>query len=284
MLDEGVEPYVLAGELGGVVAVELAAALGGANMDPVGGSIGASRESVGVDKGLEQYGSVAVAVCPVVTEPASGHPEELGGEVLALDPRQDEEACVVDDEVEVALSLGVGPTDPTISGGELPRGGGKAKEGHYLVLRSGEVAQLGSRERAVAAVVVAGDVFVPQVGLGAGRDEVEVEVGELVDRGGERGAGVAGRGAAAVGAAIAVAVVRKGEGDQAVAFHAEHGDAAGHVLAPAVEAYPSELVADQARELGAVAPRVGGDEVADAVEFLGGEEPAAVAMGGGRVG
>ena len=69
---QGVEVDVFAWEEGGVVAVELAPTLGGADVDPVGGSVAGARESVGVDKGLEQDGSVAVSGGPVVAETTGG--------------------------------------------------------------------------------------------------------------------------------------------------------------------------------------------------------------------
>ena len=92
-------------EEGGVVAVELAPTLGGADVDPVGGWVAGARESVGVDKGLDQDGSVAVAGGPVVAETTGGERQELRGEVLRLDPGQDEKSGVVGDELEVGLAL-----------------------------------------------------------------------------------------------------------------------------------------------------------------------------------
>jgi len=132
-----------------VVAVELAAALSGADVEPVGGTVAGAWESVGVDKGLEQDGSVGVSGGPVVGEAAGGEGEELGGEVGGVDPGEDEESGVVGDEVEMVLSLLGGPADPAVSGGEAPGGGPEAEEGQEPALRSGEVAELGTREAAV---------------------------------------------------------------------------------------------------------------------------------------
>jgi hypothetical protein len=43
-----------------------------------------------------------------------------------LDPRQDQEARIVDDEIEVFLALFMAPTDETITGCGLPSGSAKA--------------------------------------------------------------------------------------------------------------------------------------------------------------
>ena len=85
---------------------------------------------------------------------------------------------------------------------------------------------------------------------------------------------------AAIPAAVAVAGAGGGQGDQAVAFHAEHGDAAAHVFAPSVGPQPAEFVAHHPRELEAVGPWLGCDETADVLEFFARERACAIAHGG----
>ena len=85
-------------------------------MDPVGGLVAGSLETVALDEGLDEDGSKHEAFSPVVLDAAFGQSEEMGGEVLGSDPGEDEEAGVVDDEGEARLSLVVGPYDEGILG------------------------------------------------------------------------------------------------------------------------------------------------------------------------
>ena len=58
---EGIEEGVLDGEGVEVLGIQLAAALGLANVAPVGGAVGGAVEAVAFDGGFEQQGAVAVA-------------------------------------------------------------------------------------------------------------------------------------------------------------------------------------------------------------------------------
>jgi len=57
--------------------------------------------SLGLDEGFEQHGFEAVALQPVEGQLAAGDGQDFGCESFALDPRQYEEPCVVDDELQV---------------------------------------------------------------------------------------------------------------------------------------------------------------------------------------
>jgi hypothetical protein len=64
--------------------------------------------------------------------------------------------------------------------------------------------------------------------------------------------------------------------NEAIAFHAQHGNAARHLLAPAVRGEPPELIAGDTRELGPVSRWLGGDETADELNFFSSENATAV--------
>jgi len=98
-LFEWEEPDVLDGQWGLVVCIELASTLCLTDVSPVGGAVAGSGESLTFDEGLQEDGAVAIANCPIVLYAASRHGEELGREIAAGDPRQDEKAGVVDDQV-----------------------------------------------------------------------------------------------------------------------------------------------------------------------------------------
>ena len=63
---EGLEQDAFDGQGGAVAEVELAAALGLADMDPVGGSTANAAETSRVTEGLQERGLPPVAVVPVL--------------------------------------------------------------------------------------------------------------------------------------------------------------------------------------------------------------------------
>lgn len=70
---------------------------------------------------------VGVAGAPVLRELAGGASEDVGSEVADGNPRQDEEAGVVDDQVEPGALLLGRPADEAIAGGGLPGSGAEAE-------------------------------------------------------------------------------------------------------------------------------------------------------------
>src|ERR1017187_6780890 len=100
--------------------VELAAALGIADVLPVGSLVAGAGKARLLDEGFEQDRSIGVAVLPVVGQASAHQGKDARGEIFAVDPRQDQEAGIVHDEVQVALSLVCGPTDELVPGFELP--------------------------------------------------------------------------------------------------------------------------------------------------------------------
>ena len=76
---QGVEPDAFGGQIGLVVTVQLAPALGVADKDPVGGLVAGACEAPRVDEGFQQNGSVGVAVVPVLGELTRGHGQHFRG-------------------------------------------------------------------------------------------------------------------------------------------------------------------------------------------------------------
>ena len=109
--------------------VEFAAALGLADVEPVGGAVAGAAKALGVDEGFQEDGGEAVAAFPIVRELAGDASEDVRGEVGDVHPGEYEEAGVVDHEVEVVFSLGVGPADESVAWGDGPGGGAKSEGG-----------------------------------------------------------------------------------------------------------------------------------------------------------
>ena len=123
--------------------------LGLADMDIVGGAVTGAGESIGLDKGLDHQRAVSVASLPVVRQPPTDAREHAGGGVLDLHPGQDQEAGVVDHQMQTGMALLWVPADEPITRRHLPGAGSEPEHDQHLGL---DVAT-GSQERARRVVV-----------------------------------------------------------------------------------------------------------------------------------
>ena len=175
---QGFEPDALHRQGRLAVHVELAAALGFSDTQPVGRLIARSEETRAVTERLEQDRAQGIAAFPVVREAALELREQVRGEIADAYPGQDEEAGVVDHEREVALAHRGAPADELIARGGLPGRGGEAEHGQRLaVVGTHEVAHLGAGQGVVAEIVIARDEGVPQPSLGAAGDGLDAQRG-----------------------------------------------------------------------------------------------------------
>ena len=138
-----------------------------ADVLPVGGPVAGTGETLGIDEGLHEHRAVGVALLPMFGQGAGSQSKNLGGEILRADPGQDQEAGVVDDEVEVSRALRVAPADIVIARRALPSAGAESKQGEELFAGGNEIAQLCPGQCRIAEVVLAVDVFIPQLRVGA---------------------------------------------------------------------------------------------------------------------
>lgn len=107
VLLEGREPDVLEGEEVLVASLLLAPSLGFPDEDPVGVHVAPSPEAVAFDEGLEEDGSEAVTILPVLRKASGGGGEEAGGEVFGSDPGKEEESGIVDGRGETGSGKGL---------------------------------------------------------------------------------------------------------------------------------------------------------------------------------
>ena len=124
---EGIEEDFFGGERMEVVLIEFAAALSESDADPVGSAVAGAVEAVGLDKGFQQNGLITVAGEPIGGQLTGCGGENAGGQIGGADPGKDQEAGVVDHQVEVLLALRWRPTDPLVAWSDLPSGGGEAE-------------------------------------------------------------------------------------------------------------------------------------------------------------
>jgi len=103
---------------------------------------------------------------------------------MALDPRQDQEARIVDHAMQVLLALAWRPADEAVARLGFPGGGAEAEQGDDAPLGPDEVPQLGAGQWLVAQVVVALEKFVVQVRIVAAGQDLQLERAKFLGRGG----------------------------------------------------------------------------------------------------
>ena len=93
---ERINPDALDGFAVTMECIELAATLGIAETFPVGGFVAGAGDARFFDEGFKQHGAISVTCMPVISQTASDQGEDTRGEILTADPRQDEEAGIID--------------------------------------------------------------------------------------------------------------------------------------------------------------------------------------------
>src|SRR5712691_3728836 len=140
--DERIDPDAFDGFGVAMPLIELAAALSVPEIVPVGGLIAGAYETWPFDEGFQQHGPVGVAGMPVVGQASADKGECARGEDIAVDKGQDEESGVIDDEMQITLTLIVRPADELIARLGFPGTGAEGKQSNDLIRGAYEVAQL----------------------------------------------------------------------------------------------------------------------------------------------
>ena len=143
--DERIDPDAPDGLGVAMQSIELASTLGVSEILPVGGLVASACEARFLDEGFQQDRTVRIAGMPVVRQASADQGEGARGEVATLYPGQDEEARVVDDEVQVARTLIVRPANELISRFGFPGACAEAQQRNDVARGAHEVAQLRSR-------------------------------------------------------------------------------------------------------------------------------------------
>jgi len=108
---ERINPDALDGLCMAVQDVEFSPTLRIAEVSPVGGLVAGAGKARFLDEGFEQDRAIGVTGVPIGGQTPAHQGEDARGEVLAMDPRQDEEAGVVHDQVQSTPALLARPTD-----------------------------------------------------------------------------------------------------------------------------------------------------------------------------
>jgi hypothetical protein len=172
---EGIEEDMFGGTaLGLTGTVHAAAPLREADLDPIGGAITGARETGRVYQGFQQKRLDLIGGAPVGGKLAGGLGEEVASQIADMNPRQDQEAALINDLREVGLASGVTPADPSVAGSHLPGGAGEEQAGQSgkgRLLGADEVAELSAVGNAITQVVVALEILVKEVTIGGSLNE-----------------------------------------------------------------------------------------------------------------
>src|SRR5580692_10326188 len=95
--------------------VVLAAPRCAAQENPVGGAVTGSSKTLRIDEGLGEPDRVLIHALPVAGQCGRHAAENVRGKMRRLDPRQNQEACIVRDKSDVAFAGLLAPADETIS-------------------------------------------------------------------------------------------------------------------------------------------------------------------------
>src|SRR5207245_2151355 len=114
------------------------------HLDPRGGPVASSAKTLRVHQRFQQQRTMPVAGLPVVRQVSGAQRQNLAGQSLDSHPGQNQEPSVIDDPLQVALSLLVAPPDPGVSGLHLPGGRGPQQAGQFPIAIPRPVAQVGT--------------------------------------------------------------------------------------------------------------------------------------------
>lgn len=120
------------------------------DVDPVGGLVASAFVALVLHEGLQQHGLEAIAVLPVTWQAAGSQREDLGGQAFGLDPRQHQEARIVDHQLQVSLPLLFTPADVAFAVFKFLGAGAKADACYQLVTGKYVVTNLAARHGRVA--------------------------------------------------------------------------------------------------------------------------------------
>ena len=179
---ERINPDAFDGLCVAMQCVELTAALRVAEILPVGGFVASAREAWLFDEGFQQYRAIGIACVPVLGQAPAGQGKDPRGEVFTVYPRQNEEARVVDDEVQVAATLCARPADDVVARFDFPGARTEAERGDYVPFGAHEVTQLCPWHQLMTQVVVALDIRVPQQRVALVAHQIDAEPSKVDSR------------------------------------------------------------------------------------------------------
>ena len=137
-------------------------ARGPAQLDPARASVTSPRELGRIHECFHEQRPIAPALLPVFSNPSGQLPQHMAAQIGDSHPGKNQPSSVVDHPRQILLTAPAVPPDPLIA--RLDRFGGSSHQGtaQQSRLTEDEVAQKASHRLAVAKIMIAIDVFIPQ--------------------------------------------------------------------------------------------------------------------------
>src|SRR5579864_1569239 len=136
-----------------MLAVHATPPPGLAHPDPVGSPVAGATKTRHIHQGFQQHGMTPEVLLPVSRHLPCTQRQDLAGESFDVHPRQNQESTVVDDLLQVPLSLCLAPADPRIPSPHLPGRRVPEQTGQLPIATTHPVAQVRTEEYATAEIV-----------------------------------------------------------------------------------------------------------------------------------
>jgi len=154
VFNQRIKEYGFNGSRRPMVDIPFTSTLGEPHLNPVGGLIAGALKSLGIHKGLQKDEGMVIDSLPVPGEDSGHSAQQVRGQRGNLHPRQDEEASILGDEMEVSISVSGLPSDELIPTGHLPGGSAPAQTGQRAPLMKNHVLEVFPHGLAVTQVMV----------------------------------------------------------------------------------------------------------------------------------
>lgn len=137
-------------------------------IDPVRGLVTGSGETLGVNECLKAIERMVIELLPVIGDASTNQAKNVGCEMRNTDPGQNEESRIIGQQVDVAATGMLVPSDETVAAANMTWCRTERYAGDRSVCAIDNVFEVLAYRLSIAKIVIAVDqVFVERFGLGA---------------------------------------------------------------------------------------------------------------------
>lgn len=127
------------------------------HMSPVGSPVACSFKSCCIDEGFQEHNRMPIGLLPVLRKEFGHPPQEMRSQMGNLHPRQNKETGILDEKLDVSISVDGAPSDETIPTGHLPGSGSPADAGQRTILMKSDIFEMSPHGLAVTQVMIGRD-------------------------------------------------------------------------------------------------------------------------------
>ena len=143
------------------VAIVAPTSIGDAKVEPIGGAVAMAGESIGLNKGFAGQQWRPCDERPVNTQAFDDARQYPGGEIVGVDPWENQKSGIIGNMHEAMAPLLRGPADEPVARRSFPGGAGKSQERQRTIFRCDLIADLVSHRALIAKVMVRGNGGIP---------------------------------------------------------------------------------------------------------------------------